>query len=195
MWTVYCYPDWCMAEVSKYRVCRDDLPAVKISRLCATGIVTADMANAVVSLGGVEAIIGLAHTRFPNGGGWSYFICPACGRMAQRLRLFAGQLLCSRCLVRHGVRGRLEPLTVRQRAELRAPELRARLSSSTSERLKPHLWGTMERRGRLEAVLREAEFRVAQLRVPRKKVAAAIDPCDELDYKPPKTRRKPGIVS
>ena len=182
-------------EVSKYRVYRrDDLPVVKISRLRATGVVTAEMTKTVVRLGAVEASVGLAHTRFPNGGGWSYFICPECGRMAQRLRLFAGRFYCSRCLVCHGVRGRLEPMSVRQRALVRAPELKARLSSDKSERLKPHLWGKQERRKRLEAALAQAEFRVAQLRVPRKKVAAVIDPGSEPDFKPP-TRPWPGRKS
>ena len=146
----------------------------------------------MVCLGAVEASVGLAHTRFPNGGGWSYFICPECGRMAQRLRLFAGRFYCSRCLVRHGVRGRLEPMSVRQRAAVRAPELRALLESDKPLRLKPHLWGTMERRKRFEAALRQAEFRVAQLRVPCKKILAVIDPGEESDFVAPRFRPNVG---
>ena len=80
------------AEVSKYRVYRDDLPAASISRLRATGSVTPEMTGTVVRLGDVEVSVSLAHIRFPNGGGWSYFLCPACGRMAQRLRLLAVSL-------------------------------------------------------------------------------------------------------
>lgn len=180
--------------VSKYRVYRENLPAVSISRLRATGAVTPEMTGTVVLLGDVEVSVGLAHTRFPNGGGWSYFLCPVCGRLAQRLRLLAGRLYCSRCLVCHGVRGRREPLSVRQRAELRVPELKARLSSDKSERLKPHLWGRQERRKRLETALAQAEFRVAQLRVPRKKIAGTIDPGTEPDFKPPR-RPWPGLKS
>ena len=128
-------------EVSKYRVYRDDLPAASISRLRATGSVTPEMTGTVVRLGDVEVSVSLAHIRFPNGGGWSYFLCPACGRMAQRLRLLAGQPLCSRCLNSQGVRGRLEPLSVRQRAVVQLPKLVARLSSDKCERIRPHLWG------------------------------------------------------
>jgi hypothetical protein len=46
----------------------------------------------------------------------------------------------------------------RRRAEHRIPKLRAKLESAESLRLKPHLWGTMERRSRLEAALRRAEL-------------------------------------
>jgi hypothetical protein len=51
---------------------------------------------------------------------------------------------------------------LRQRAEHRIPKLRAMLESDVSLRLKPHLWGTMERRSRLEAALRRAEYIVSR---------------------------------
>jgi hypothetical protein len=137
---------------------RDELPVVKVSRLRATGAVTEAMTETTVWFGDVTAIVGLWHLHFPNGGGWSYFLCPACGQKAQRLRLLSGQVLCRRCLLRRGVRSRLEPLSVRQRAAVRAPELIGRLGSIELERLKPHLWGTMERRKRHEAALARAEF-------------------------------------
>ena len=62
-----------MGEVSGYRVCRDDLPVVMVSRLRATGVITPDMSRVTIQLGDVEISAGLAHTHFPNGGGWSYF--------------------------------------------------------------------------------------------------------------------------
>jgi hypothetical protein len=49
-------------------------------------------------------------------------------------------------------------MSVRQRAEHRIPKLRAKLESVESLRLKPHLWGKMERRSRLEAALWRAEY-------------------------------------
>lgn len=49
-----------------------------------------------LELDGLAFDVGLAHTRFPNGGGWSYFICP-CGRLAQTLRLLEGRLVCRTC--------------------------------------------------------------------------------------------------
>ena len=44
--------------------------------------------------------------------------------------------------------------------ELRIPKLKAMLQSEQSLRLKPHLWGTMEKRVRHEAALRRAELLV-----------------------------------
>ena len=76
-------------------------------------------------------------------------------------------------------------MSVRQRAAHRIPKLRAMLESKQSLRLKPDLWGTMERRKRLEARLRECEFRVAQAGSPTEG-KAVIDPCDEPDFKPPR---------
>jgi hypothetical protein len=151
-----------MGRVFRYRVYRDDLPVVKVSRLRATGAVTPEMTQTTIRLGDVEATVGLAHIHFPNGGGWPYFLCPGCCQMAQRLRLSAGRVLCRRCLLRHGVRGPLEPLSVKQRAEVMAPRLTARLGSDKSERLKPVLWGTMERRKRHEAALARVEFIISQ---------------------------------
>jgi hypothetical protein len=51
-------------------------------------------------------------------------------------------------------------MSVRQRAEHRIPKLRAMLQREQSLRLKPHLFGTMERRKRLEAALRRNELLV-----------------------------------
>jgi hypothetical protein len=61
----------------------------------------------------------------------------------------------------------------------RVPKLKGILESKQSLRLKPVLRGTMERRSRLEAALRECEFRVAQRGSPRRKVEAIPDLCDE----------------
>lgn len=49
-----------------------------------------------LELQGLTFDVGLAHTRFPNGGGWSYFVCP-CGRLARTVRLLEGRLVCRRC--------------------------------------------------------------------------------------------------
>jgi hypothetical protein len=140
------------------RRCRGELPFVKISRLRATGVVTEAMTETAVQLGDVTTTVGLWHLHFPNGGGWSYFLCPVCGQKAQRLWLLSGAIVCRRCCIRSGVRPRGDPLSVRQRAALQAPKLIARLGSDKSERLKPMLWGKMERRKHFEAKLARAEF-------------------------------------
>jgi hypothetical protein len=54
-------------------------------------------------------------------------------------------------------------MSVRQRAELRIPKRRAMLESPVPLRLKATLrWSKLERRSRLEAALRRAEFIVSR---------------------------------
>jgi hypothetical protein len=55
-------------------------------------------------------------------------------------------------------------MSPRQRAAHRIPKLKAMLESETSLRLKPVLWGTMERRKRHEATLARCEHIVARAR-------------------------------
>jgi Transposase zinc-ribbon domain len=57
------------------------------------------MSAIAVNMGdGLERRVKLAHTRFPNGGGWSYFVCPQCGHRTRTLRLTdQGNLVCRRC--------------------------------------------------------------------------------------------------
>jgi hypothetical protein len=137
----------------------DDLPCISISRLRATGVITAETTEFVVKLDGVEQTVGVQLRKFPSGGSWSLFRCPSCSRGTARvLRLLDGALMCTRCCARRGVRNRCEPMGPKPRAEHRAPKLRAKLHSETSLRLKPVLWGTMERRSRLQAALQRAEL-------------------------------------
>lgn len=116
------------------------------------------MTSVMVEVGGELVAVGLYLQKFPNGGSWSFFLCPCCGRKARTLRLLGGSLVCRRCCIARGVRCRSEPTSVKKRAEMRIPKLKAMLKSETSLRLKPVLWGTMERRKRLEAALQRAEY-------------------------------------
>ena len=167
----------------------DDLPAIKISRLRALDIITADTTEFLVRLGDVEQVVAVTLRKFPNQGSWSLFVCPTCGRRAQVLRLLNGVLVCRRCCIDRGSRHRCELMGLWHRAEHRIPKLRAMLESPVSLRLKPStLWGKLERRSRLEAALREAEFRVAQggIRKAKARAERIEDPCDEADFKPPR---------
>ena len=120
------------------------------------------MMRATIAIAGVQVEVALQLVRFANGGSWSFALCPHCGRRARVLKLFDGCVLCWRCCCSRGACYRVWPLSVRQRAELRTPELIARLSSTESERLKPVLWGTMERRRRHEVALARNEFILSQ---------------------------------
>jgi hypothetical protein len=137
-----------VAEVSRYR---DDLSAVSISRLRALGVIMPETTEFLVQLGHIGKKVRVRLRRFPNGGSWSLFVCPTCGRWARTLRLQLDDIICPSCCKRRGIRPRASTMSVRQRAEHRIPKLRAMLESKESLRLKPVLWGKMERRKRLEA--------------------------------------------
>jgi hypothetical protein len=158
------------------RVFQDDLPSVFISRLRATGVITAEMTEVVVCLGDLEQTVGVTLRRFPGGGNWSRFVAPCCGWKVRMLRLLDGVLVCTRCCTRRGVRYKCEPAGRRQRAELRIPKLRAMLETPVSLRLKPVLWGKLERRSRLEAAPARCEYIVSQGRKFRDVVVDEIPP-------------------
>ena len=126
------------------------------------------MTEVVIKFGDVEQTVGVKARKFPCGGSWSSFLCPSCGVQVRVLRLLAGGVLCTHCCTRRGVRFRAEGKSARQRAEHRIPKLKAMLESETSLRLKPVLWGTMERRKRLEATLARCEHIVAKAKFKRR---------------------------
>lgn len=161
---------------------QDDLPSLSVSRVRASGTITAEMTRATIGIADVEVEVGLQLVRLPSGGSWSFFLCPHCGRRARTLKLLEGCVLCWRCCHRRGARYRCRTKGVRQQAGLRIPKLKAMLESKESLRLKPGLWGTMERRKRLEAALRRCEHIVAQ----GARTRAIPDPCDEPDFAAPK---------
>jgi DNA-directed RNA polymerase subunit RPC12/RpoP len=183
-----------VSAASKYR---EDLPVVRASRLRAQDLITDETAAFLVQLGHVEQSVGIYLRKFPNGGSWSLFVCPTCGRRAQTLRLHLDDIVCPSCCKRRGVRPRADTMSVRQRAQRRILQLKAMLQSETPLRLKPStLWGTMEKRSRLEARLRECEFRVAHGRA-SSKTTAVEDPCNAPDFVAPKRpwpRSKPKPV-
>ena len=168
------------------RLAIDDLPYLSSSRLRALGEIRADAPAAVVQFPDGEVFtVPLQHVRFPNGGSWSFFVC-SCGRRCRTLRLYNGALACKGCLEGRGFRYRVEDMSPSERAAYVAERLAVRLASSSPARLKPHLrYSKLERRSRLEASLRQCEFRVARRGCPGK-TRTIPDPCDEPDFQPPK---------
>jgi hypothetical protein len=57
----------------------DELLSLAASRLKATGAIRLEDRHGIIAFGDKQKLIGVAHTQFPNGGAWSYFICPRCG--------------------------------------------------------------------------------------------------------------------
>jgi hypothetical protein len=160
------------------RIFQDDLPSISISRFRATGVISPETTEVVVKFGDVEQTVGVKARKFPNGGGWSSFVCPCCSVQVRVLRLLDSSVICCRCCQRRGVRPRSSPMSVRQRAEMRIPKLKAMLLSETSLRLKPVLWGKMERRKRHEATLARCEHIVAKARFKRRVKDDAVHPED-----------------
>jgi hypothetical protein len=86
-----------MPRKSEPKISRLDLPLVKVSRLRALRIINPAMDSAEIQLAGLKRRVGLWHMHFPQGGSWSYFLCPHCGRKCQILRLHDGRLTCRLC--------------------------------------------------------------------------------------------------
>ena len=88
------------------RIFFDELASIATSRLKATGLIRLEDQWALLPFGEQTKLIGVAHTRFPNDGSWSYFICPHCSRRAKKLWLVDSAPRCSLCLEKLGVRNR-----------------------------------------------------------------------------------------
>ena len=93
--------------MSGHRLFQDDLPTTPtISRLRASGVVTAETRSVVVTFGEGESALArevrVTHQIFPNRGSWSFFVCPACGRPARVLKLHE-RPMCRRCCLREGI--------------------------------------------------------------------------------------------
>jgi hypothetical protein len=134
----------------------DDLPYVSASRLRAAGFIGSnDTTTTVAFPAGPSFTVSLQHIRFPNHGGWSFFIC-ACGRRARTLRLYAGALACRHCLKAKGLRYQVEDLLPGERAAQAASRLKARFAAPA--RLKPRPGRRLDRPGRLAVALWRAEY-------------------------------------
>jgi hypothetical protein len=154
------------------RIFFDELVSVGISRLKATDAIRLEDQWARIPFGEQTKLISVAHTKFPNGGSWSYFVCPKCGRRAKRLWQVDDAPRCRLCLEKLGVRyraaygfGRTERLRERDR---RVDRLQAMLEGGPM-RFKPvpPNWGNrrLDRRNRLTWALQQARIatRLAQI--------------------------------
>jgi hypothetical protein len=119
----------------------DEFASVKIPRLRAMGVVQLDAPHAIIQVGDRQKLIGLAHTKFRNGGSWSLFRCPRCARRANRLWLIEDRPLCRHCCEGIGIVhrskwgfGRHERLRTRDQ---KLDELVAKLEATTPLRFNP----------------------------------------------------------
>lgn len=76
----------------------DEFEKVRVSRFRAMGVIDPAKRTALIPFpNGKTKLIYTAHTHFPNGGGFSYFVCPKCGKLARTLYLIEDAPLCTRC--------------------------------------------------------------------------------------------------
>jgi hypothetical protein len=154
------------------RIFFDELVSLAASRLKATGAIRLEDRHGIIAFGDKQKLVGVAHTKFPNGGSWSYFRCPKCGARSRKLWLVEDAPRCRLCLEKLGVRyraaygfGRTERLRERDR---RVDKLQAMLEGGPM-RFKPvpPNWGNrrLDRRNCLTATLQRARIatRLAQI--------------------------------
>jgi hypothetical protein len=115
------------------RVFFDELMSLTASRLKAKGEIRLEDRQAVIRFGQQDRLIAVAHTRFPDGGSWSYFVCPRCGGRKKKLWLVDDAPRCLSCCWSLGVRyrsaygfGRAERLRERDRYFDRVQDRRLR---------------------------------------------------------------------
>jgi hypothetical protein len=176
------------------RIFFDELVSIAASRLKATGVIKLENQWALIPFGEQTKLVGVAHTVFKNGGSWSYFICPKCGRRAKRLWLADDAPRCRLCLEKLGVRyraaygfGRTERLRERDR---RIDRLQAMLEGGPM-RFKPvpPNWGNrrLDRRIRLTWALHQARIatRLALIAYQAQQTSESDEPSPLLSaYKP-----------
>ena len=117
----------------------DELLSLDAARLKATGAIRLEDKHGFIAFGDEDhggerrKCIGVTHTTFPNGGSWSYFICPRCGGRKKKLWLIDDAPRCLSCCWSLGVRyrsaygfGRAERLRERDRYVDRVQDRRLR---------------------------------------------------------------------
>jgi hypothetical protein len=138
----------------------DDLPAILVSRLRATGEIGPEARAATIRFdngeSGIEFVVEIVQRRFPNGGAWSKFVCP-CGRRAQKLWLFEGRPACGHCLRAAGLQYRSDTCShFSKRAALMAPKRIERLYGDKPARLHPRPGRMLDKRANLELRLKRS---------------------------------------
>ena len=122
----------------------------------ASGEITAASTTATVAFGDVSFVVAISHFHWPNGGGWSFFVCP-CGHRCRTLRLYEGrELACNSCLRARGFLNKVSLIATSDRAGYHAPRIIPRLTSPSPARLYPRNGQKLDRRFHLEAQLRRS---------------------------------------
>jgi hypothetical protein len=159
-----------------HRLLLETLPvSLSVSRLRAEGKITADMTSVWIGFGAIELKreVQLAHRRFPNGGGWSFFLCPRCDRRVRRLRLNDGRPMCAYCCGNFHRISYGSPVQRSMARERRIEEL-SKLINDGPARLNPRPGRVLDRRWWLTVSVRRAKI-AKRWRVLRDWRAAKLD--------------------
>ena len=140
----------------------DEFDSVRVSRFRAMGIIDPAKRTAIIPFpDGSTKLIGVGHTHLKHGGGWSFFICSGCAKLAQTLYAINDKPLCWRCCDKLNVRhrgkwgmGREERVRA---ADQQLDRIIAKLETTKSLRLNgaPTSWG-----GKAQFVYRSRRHRV-----------------------------------
>src|SRR5580704_16195063 len=85
----------------------DEFEKVRVSRFRAMGVIDPAKREALIPFpNGKTKLIGVGHVRLKYGGGYSFFICPKCAKLAGTLHLIEDRPLCWRCCDAMGVKHR-----------------------------------------------------------------------------------------
>ena len=150
-----------------HRLFQDDLVSVSISRLRASGVVTRNTKWADIVFGegddGLWREVKVVHRSFPNGGEWSFFLCPVCERPARVLKLHE-KPMCRRCCLSQGVGYRVSSGSPVERDVARVARLQKlrQLLDGGPARLHPRLGRRLDRRWSLTVSWRRGMIRERQ---------------------------------
>jgi hypothetical protein len=120
----------------------EEFASVRVSRFRADGTIDPTKQQAAIPFpDGSTKLIGVKHTWFPRGGGWSWFLCPKCFRRTPKLFLIDERPLCTRCCdamnIKHGSRYGFGRNARRKAQDRLLDELIAKVETNTPLRLKP----------------------------------------------------------
>jgi hypothetical protein len=124
----------------------DEFEKVRVSRFRAMGVIDPARREALIPFpNGKTKLISVQHTRLKHGGGWSYFVCPKCGKRAQNLYLIDDAPLCRHCCNALNIMHRSEygfgRNERRQACDKHLDQLVAKIETPTPLRLKtPAQW-------------------------------------------------------
>jgi hypothetical protein len=179
----------------------DEFQHVRVSRFRATGVIDPAKNYALIPFpNGQTKLIGTQHIHFPNGGGWSFFVCPKCDKRAAQLWLVEDAPRCWRCCEAMNIRrvsqygfGRAAR---RANQDKRLDELIAKLETKTPLKFKPAhpSWGGRAQQvynsRALTQVMRRrlVQLRLSQLASQQARERAHKD--DELDTMQPRAEAR-----